>query len=541
MTDTACNDSGQVLAGIQLRDYQKAGVEEIRDAYRLGCRAVLFVLSTGGGKTVTFSYIVGSSAAKAKRSLVLVHREKLVAQASATFDQFGIEHGLIMSGRSQTNIPVQIGMVGTVARRLDRMKPPDFIVIDEAHHATASTYRKILDAFPKARLLGVTATPQRTDGTGLGDIFERMVEGPSMAELMERGALAPYKLFGPPPKADLSGVKITRGDFDAKQAAAAMDRATVTGDAVEHYRRLAPGKRALAFCVSREHARHVAETFAGAGIPAENIDGTTKDPNAMIGRFERGETLVLSSCDLISEGFDVPAVEAAILLRPTQSVIIYLQQPGRALRPHPGKEAAIILDHVGNFRMHGFPDDPRAWTLEGRKKGERVQVGRIPVTTCSSCFAAYRPQLDRCPHCGELRDQSGRTVEYVDGELIEITPEVERGRAAQKWMDAEKAAGRAPVLWPIMGRDPIPASLVKASDGGRKGFRIRFMPGAHFISAIFRPAAEMTGAQLRATGAALGYKPFWAARAHFVNQHSRPPDQGEITRAMAELSRSMTA
>ena len=520
-----------------LRDYQQQAVDEIRDAFRRRSKSVLFVLSTGGGKTVAFSYIVKAAAEKGSRALILAHRKKLVTQASATFRDFGIEHGLIMSGRSGNRLPVQIGMIGTIANRTDRLAEPDFIVIDEAHHTAAASYRKILDAFPKARVLGVTATPQRTDGAGLGDIFDSMVVGPSMRDLITRGALANYTIFGPPTQIDLSGIKSTAGDFNQNQLAGKVDQASITGDAVAHYRRLVPGKRAVAFCVGVEHAEHVAEQFRGSGIPSERVDGTMDEGEIerAFARFVSGETLVLTSCQLIDEGVDVPAIEAVIDLAPTQSLIRYLQKVGRALRPALGKERAILLDHAGNHRLHGFPDDDRAWSLEGRKKGEKRQLGRIPVTTCRQCFAAYPPSLDRCPHCGSLRETDGRTVEYVDGELVEITPQVEQARQFEEWAAKERAAGRYPVQWPMLNGDAgiVPGSVVKAKDGARQGVKLYLKGGA----SMFRPFSTMPAEQLRVTGHALGYKPFWAARTNFINKHGRPPEDHEIKRAMAELMR----
>ena len=409
-----------------LRDYQQVGVEDIRAAFRQH-RSVLFVLPTGGGKTFAFSYMAAASAARGRRVLLLVHRNELVEQASASFHQFGIEHGIMARGRSETRQAVQIGMVGTVVRRLDRIYPPDFVIVDEAHHATAAQYRKIVEAFPRARILGVTATPQRTDGAGLGDIFSALVVGPGMRDLIDRNALSPYRLFIPPQQIDTSSIKTVAGDYDRKQLATVSDRAVVTGDAVEHYRRLCNGQ-AVAFCTSLEHAEHVAAQFRDSGIPAERIDGrmTPFDRSATLARYAANETRVLASCDLISEGFDLPAIQAAILLRPTQSLIVYLQQVGRALRPSPGKPHAVILDHAGNALRHGFPDDQREWTLEGRRKGERAVLNGPAVTICRDCFAAYLSTLHVCPHCGGAKTNNSRTVECRDGELVEITPAMER-------------------------------------------------------------------------------------------------------------------
>lgn len=411
----------------ELRDYQQSAVENIRSAYRSGKRAPVLVIPTGGGKTVTATSMVALAAQRGRKVLWLAHRQELIGQASDTFKGAGIEHGVIMRGRSGNRLPVQVGMVGTVKNRLDKIHAPDLIVIDEAHHSIAKTYRSIIDTYPRAHLLGLTATPQRTDGTGLGDVFDEMVIGPTMPELIERGSLSPYRLFVPPQTVDVSGVKITAGEFNRGQIQAAADRSSITGDAVEHYRKVGGGL-AVAFCCGVEHAEHVAEAFRGAGIPAARIDGAMKDDERreILAAYARREIKVLTSVDLIGEGFDLPAIEIAILLRPTQSLIVFLQQVGRVLRPSPGKEHAVILDHAGNSLRHGFPDNEREWTLEGRKKGARVQVGRIPVTTCGACFAAYRPVLDRCPFCGEVRAERSRTVEYQDGELVEITAEMER-------------------------------------------------------------------------------------------------------------------
>lgn len=412
---------------IELRDYQQTSVDDIRSAYRSGKRATVLVIPTGGGKTVTATSMVALSASRGRNVLWLAHRQELIGQASDTFKASGIDHGVIMRGRSMNRLPVQVGMVATVKNRLDKIQAPHFIVIDEAHHATASTYKKIIEAYPRAHLLGLTATPQRTDGTGLGDVFDSIVIGPTMPELIAGGSLTPYRLFVPPQTVDVSGVKITAGEFNKGQIAAAADRASITGDAVDHYCRVGGGL-ATAFCCSVEHAEHVAEAFRGAGISATRIDGSMGDDErrSILTAYARREIMVLTSVDLIGEGFDLPALEVAILLRPTQSLIVFLQQVGRVLRPAPGKSEAVILDHAGNSLRHGFPDDPRDWSLEGRKKGARVQVGRIPVTTCGACFAAYRPTLDKCPFCGELRAERSRTVEYQDGDLVEITAEMER-------------------------------------------------------------------------------------------------------------------
>ncbi len=324
----------------QLRDYQRQIVDEARSSFRARTRAVLIHLATGGGKTVLGSFMVDGSS---KRGLIcwwLVHRRELASQASKTFYEMGIDHGMIAGGRS-TDIGqrVQIGSIQTVARRLDDLPAPDLIVFDEAHHLGAAQWQQVYDRFPDAIKVGLTATPWRLDGKGLGNWFETMIQGPSVGELIDQGSLSTYRLFAPSTP-DVSAVKSAMGDFKNRDLAAVMDKPAITGDAVSHYLQLARGKRAVAFAVSIEHSRHVVAQFIAAGIPAAHVDGkmhhATRD--AIVASFVAGDILLLSNCDLLGEGFDVPAIEAAILLRPTQSLSLHLQQMGRALRPFPGKD-----------------------------------------------------------------------------------------------------------------------------------------------------------------------------------------------------------
>jgi DNA repair protein RadD len=437
---------------ITLRTYQSDAVNGIRRAYREGKRAPLLVLPTGGGKTVTFSYVTQSAAAKGRCVYLLVHRAELVKQIAGTLARFGCTHNIIAPGpivrqcqadqfRAHGRTYVQPGArvfvasVQTLVKRLDKIPTdmaPDLIVIDEAHHLTAGTmWGTVVEKFPKAYLLPVTATPCRLDGKGLGlgagGFCDELIMGPTMRELIEAGALSPYRIFAPPNALDLSGVKTRAGDYAKDQLATAVDKPMITGDVVQHYHRLAAGRRALVFCVSVEHARHVASEFAASGVESEFLDGTldASEREAIIKRFEAGTTMVLTSCDLVSEGFDCPAIEAAILLRPTQSLSLYLQQVGRALRMFPGKTEAIILDHVGAVQTHGLPDEDREWSLDGVKRGKRQaandnEPGVDRVSTCPKCFTIHLPAAE-CPTCGHVYPIKARQLEQADGELQEIT------------------------------------------------------------------------------------------------------------------------
>jgi len=419
--------------GVELRDYQLAAVGNVRDRFAAGDRSVLLVSPTGSGKTVMFAYVTAGTAQKGKRVLLLAHRRELLRQISKALTLNGVSHA-VMSGGSLgvPRSPVVVASVFTLANRLSRFEPPDLIVGDEAHHFTPrSTWGKVVQAFPKARIMGVTATPERLDGKGLGDLFQSMVLGPSVAELTMRGYLSPAEVYAPA-MPDLTGVKRGANDYQREDLAAAMDKPSITGSAVAHYTKLAPGKKAVCFCVSIKHAEDVAKDFRAAGYRATSIDGAMDDSirDRILRDFERGDIDVLTSCDLISEGFDLPAIEVAILLRPTESLSLYLQQVGRAIRPAPGKTKTIVLDHAGNTRRHGFIDEERSWQLTGRmKKAKGAPSEAATVRTCPKCYAAHRP-MPACPACGHVYKVNSRSIEQRDGELIQVASADEIAAAA---------------------------------------------------------------------------------------------------------------
>lgn len=420
---------------IQLRPYQQAAIDEARGAYKAGHRAVLFQLPTGGGKTVTASTVVHGAAQRGNGTWWLTHRRELAEQASQTFHGLGIPHGTIQAGYiSDRHALVQVASIQTIARRLGQLREPDLIVFDEAHHIGAKTWEMLFHAYPKARILGLTATPWRLDGQGLGRWFSHMVSGPTVAELIDAGSLSPYRLFAPAIP-DLSDVQTAAGDYQRGALAKAMDKPQIVGDAIGHYRRLCAGQRAVVFAAGVENSRHIVAQFAGAGIPAEHVDGsmTNEARDGAVERFRRGETLILSNSDLFGEGFDVPTIEAAILLRPTKSLGLYLQQVGRALRPAEGKAEAIILDHAGNSLRHGLPDDEREWSLDDREKRRRSEGSDVPVRQCTECFFVYRP-APSCPQCGHVPAVKARELEVVEGSLEEVS-RAEQAAKRQRWLE----------------------------------------------------------------------------------------------------------
>lgn len=437
---------------LTLRPYQHRAVHDLRLAFRNGARAPLLVGPTGMGKTVIMAAILQGIAARGRSAMVLVHRRELIAQTATKLTAAGVEHGIIAAGLPPTNHPIKIASVQTLTRRLEQLTAaPDLIVIDEAHHATAGSWARVLGHWPGALRLGVTATPIRLDGRGLSAAFDRLVLGPSVADLVTAGFLCPARIYAPPVVADLSALKRRAGDYATEQAAAAMDRPTVTGDAISHYKRLAAGQRAIAFCCSVQHAEHVCTSFNAAGIPAATLLGST-DPvrrDATVERFAAGDLDVLVTVDVVSEGFDIPAAGCAILLRPTQSLGLYLQQVGRVLRPAPGKAAAIVLDHVGNVHRHGWPDDPREWSLEDRAR-RAVSAGDAAPTvrTCEVCFAAFPPQ-PVCPCCGTPSTPTKREIQQRDGELQELARQAvsrdrRQARTLEQLLAIAKQRGYAP-------------------------------------------------------------------------------------------------
>jgi superfamily II DNA or RNA helicase len=433
---------------LKLRDYQQDAVNLIRHSYIRGAKSTLLVLPTGGGKTVVFSYIAATTASRGKRVLILVHRVELLRQTSAALAKSDVHHGLINPKYTpDLSAPVQVASVQTLIKRLDKIKPPDLIVIDEAHHALAGTWKKIIDHYPQARILGVTATPCRGDGTGLGvesgGVFDDLVLGPQVGELIQRGYLVKPIIYAPAERIDLSSVKVKMGDYDNHQLAEVMDKPKITGDAVAHYRKLCPGVPAVVFCVSVAHAQHVAEEFRAAGYRAYHADGSLEDDirKRILNGLGNGTVDVVTSCDLISEGTDIPAIGCAILLRPTQSLGLYLQQVGRALRTVEGKEHAIILDHVGNVLTHGLPDEPREWTLQGdikRKRGKKEQEKTVQVKQCEKCYAIHEP-APSCPVCGHVYVVKDMAPKQVDGELKQLTPEAMAMRKRQQVVEQAKA------------------------------------------------------------------------------------------------------
>jgi len=422
---------------IQLYPDQMAGVTAIRAAYSSGKRSVLFVAPCAFGKTCLFGFIAQNAAKKGKSVLIIAHRSELIEQISSTLKLFEVEHGFIAADRPKLHRSVMVASIQTLVKRVQYLRfSPDIIIVDEAHHCTAlNTFGKTLAEFPGAKILGVTATPCRLSGEGLGDVFEEMVLGPTASELIEAGRLSPFKLFAPP-TVDVSGLRIRAGDFDKHQMAALMDKPKITGDAVTHYIKHAMGKPFVAFCTGITHAQNVAAQFRASGIDAVCIHGMMDNEvrKGIVNAFRDDAIKGLCSVDLISEGFDVQGIVCGLMLRPTASRGLHIQQIGRCLRLSENKTHAIILDHVGNCARHGLPTDNQNWTLEGRVKRPRSKIQEVKIRICPKCWAAQAPATQVCQECGYEWVVEGRQVEQIDGELVEwVAPKKVSEKRVEEW------------------------------------------------------------------------------------------------------------
>jgi superfamily II DNA or RNA helicase len=370
---------------IKLRKYQENLINKIKIQLLQGKKSICAVLGCGAGKSIIQGMIAKSATDKHNQVLFLVHRKELCKQIENTFTECGVDFDYC-----------QIGMVQTITRRLSKTKDPVIIITDECHHSASASYTRIYDYFKQATRLGFTATPIRMNEGGLGKVYDSLVEGVSTKWLIENNYLSPYKYYSVK-LADTLGLHVKRGDFDSKELAALMEQKYIYGDTIKNYVNLANGKKTIIYCTSIKSSIATVEEFQAAGIKAAHIDGTTpdKERKQIIQDFRNGKITVLSNVDLFGEGFDVPDCECVILLRPTKSLALFIQQSMRSMRYKPNK-TAIIIDHVGNVFEHGLPDDTREWTLTAKKKKTQ---SAIHVKQCPVCYACMSTGAKICPEC----------------------------------------------------------------------------------------------------------------------------------------------
>lgn len=413
--------------------YQDNIINQARESFSKGHKRIILQLPTGGGKSVIAGHITHKTVNNNKRVLVVTHREEIAKQFLKHFYNFGIIAGQVMSKKPMMpNYPVQVSMVGTLVNRIHKLHKPDLILIDESHHSTSPTWAKIMDYFKEVPVIGLTATPQRLDGKGLNSAgFTDMVLGPSIKWLVKNGYLS-YPIMYKHPNEITQEFKVKNGDYDTKEQEVVFSKGTVLGDVLEHYKKHLDGLPTVAFCPTVEHSKLTAEMFNQAGYVAKAVYGNMddKERDKAISGLADGSVQIVTSCDVISEGMDVPGIVGAILLRRTMSLSLFLQQTGRALRLAPGKKAAIILDHAGNYKLHGSVLDDRIWSLGGQKKKDKKLTPKM--TECPECYALFSGIVSKCLACGydfpkiEIpREVPKFTV--IKGELEAEFPDLEDG------------------------------------------------------------------------------------------------------------------
>ncbi len=406
-----------------LRPYQ---VELINDLYRQlneGHKKIAIIAGTGAGKTVISGQICAHAEAAGKRLMFLVHLDVLVGQTYQKMQSFGLHCGFIKAGwEEDRDAPIQIASVQTMAqRKWWRTWPADVIFYDEAHTTLFSRVGKAVLTKTHAQSvhLAMTATPERLGKDQLGEHLDTLVASPVPSDLQAMGFLAEMKYFSMPPDgvADLKGVKTVRGDYDEAGLKNACDRPELVAKIVREWKRLVPGKRTIAFCVDIEHARHVTEAFRRAGIPSDTVEGGTpiKDRQRMYSDLREERILVLTSCNVISIGFDEPSVEVGLMLRPTQSSALHFQQIGRVMRisPQTGKRYGMILDQAGNLERLGFPEDIEEYRLPMRKDTGSGGGKPPPMKACPQCGRMVLSFIVKCPEC-EHKWVSERPINLED-------------------------------------------------------------------------------------------------------------------------------
>lgn len=453
---------------MQLRPYQQDAIERLRALMRVGKKRLILQACVGLGKTVMASEVIDRTQQKDRRAAIffLAHRRELVHQASSKLAKFGVRHAIVMGGYPKPT-PMDRVFVGTIQslrrhQKLGRLNDLEVrvIVIDEAHRSMATSYREFVAEYPKAAIIGLTATPTRTDGRGLGKLYEGMVECMTYDEAVQQGFLVPFRYFAPHVP-DLTGVKTVGDDYDEGELEKRLNTPKLVGDLVQHWTQYGQGRSTIAFGTTVKHSRAMRDQFLAAGISAAHVDGETPldERDQIFADFTAGRYQILCNVGIATEGTDIPDVGCIISAFATKSVNKYIQTAGRGSRTAPGKTDCLILDHGGNFLRLGAVEDYSGWTLEDtkgandRKKEAELKVKEEKQLLCPSCASTFSGTIV-CPVCGYVlrRKEVSEDVIMEDGELVE--------------MDRKKAKKAVPVE---RRREWYAMLLHRAQEKGYKG------------------------------------------------------------------------
>lgn len=429
---------------MELRPYQKQVIEKARALLRSGLRRIIIQAATGAGKTIVAAAIVSAALEKGKKVLFLVHFRQLAYQAVERFTEFGIgdEVGLIMAGEdSSLSRPVQVAMVQTYSRRLQLNDPrwfcdADLVIYDECHASIARTRKAILELYKDSTvILGLTATPCRADGRGLGEVYEDIVECISIERLTTEGHLVPVIYYGCKEMPDLTNIPVVAGDYNKKILGERVDKPKLIGDIYDNWARIAHDRRTVIFATNVKHSKHIKDLFERRGVPTEHIDAHTPEEERqdVLTRFRNGDIQVVTNVGVFSEGADFPWADCVVLAKPSKSYARYMQMAGRGLRPFPGKDNCIVIDHAGLVHRHGFLDDPVEWKLDGKEiawKKKVVRKKEKQILECDECRHQFTGH--RCPQCGWNVPDYGKRIQTTEDELEEI------GKGKRKYTTEEK-------------------------------------------------------------------------------------------------------
>lgn len=423
---------------MRLREYQNRMIENARELLRSGSKRIIIQASCGAGKTIIAASIVSSALEKGKKVLFLVHLRELAYQAMERFSEFGIgdEVGVIMAGEeSHLDRPVQIASIQTYSRRLNLEElvynpwfhKSDLVIYDECQESVSRTRKAILEIYKQDTvILGLTATPCRADGRGLGEIYEEIVPCLGISGLTDLGYLVPMIYYGCREKPDLENIPEVAGDFNKKVLGERVDKPKLIGDIYDNWARIAIDRQTVIFATDVKHSKHIKDLFERRGIKIEHVDAHTPEEERrdILNRFKSGDVQVVTNCAIYGQGADFPWASCIVLAKPSKSYGRYVQMAGRGSRPYPGKTNAIIIDHAGlviGKYGHGFLEDEVYWTLDGKKtawkkKSERKKEKKI--FECEMCMTMHTGK--RCPSCGFEIEGWGKKIEAYEKELEQI-------------------------------------------------------------------------------------------------------------------------
>jgi len=434
---------------MELRPYQIDAIQKARVSIMNGNKRLIIQANCGAGKTIIAGSIIESALEKGKKVIFLVHFRQLAYQALQRFNDFGIgdEVGMIMAGEeSHLNRPVQIISVQTYERRLKLddlennpwFKSADIVFYDEAHASIAKTRKAILNLYKDdAIIIGLTATPARADGRPLGEMYDDIVCCSNINELTSLGHLVPAIYYGATELPDLNNIPMVAGDYNQKVLGERVNKEKLVGDILENWLRIASDRQTVVFATNVKHSKYIQTVFSRNGINIEHVDAHTpeEDRQYILKRFKDGDIQVVTNVGVFCEGADFPWASCVVLAKPSKSFTRFIQMAGRGIRPYPGKENCILIDHAGLIQMHGFLDEDVFWSLDGKEKAwekKKRDKKEKPPMTCEQCQHIFKGK--ECPKCGFEIPNYGKKIEVLEAELQEIT----RGKTKKKEFTMEQ-------------------------------------------------------------------------------------------------------